>query len=174
MGGGGVARRSCALLPGKMPARREHPGWFPTRAPPQPPPHHPTRCGGGRCRRGRRLRGGPRRMLGQPGRDLREAAPEARWRGGPGARRGMRGMLFHLLSLFRLLACPAGQERAAAAGCPRPAGPGAGPAGCVGSVEDVRASLESGNSSLFSPPSAARTPKVILRPPKQKRRPARH
>lgn len=61
-------------------------------------------------------------------------------------------MLFHLLSLFPLLACSAGQERAAAAGCPWPAGPGAGPAGCVGSVEDFRASLESGNSSLFSPP----------------------
>lgn len=61
-------------------------------------------------------------------------------------------MLFHLLSLFPLLAYSTGQERAAAAGCPWPAGPGAGLAGCVGSVEDFRASLESGNSSLFSPP----------------------
>ena len=62
-------------------------------------------------------------MLRQLGKDLTEATPEARPRGGLGARRGMLMMLFHLLSLFRLLACPAGQERAAAAGCPRPAGP---------------------------------------------------
>lgn len=64
-----------------------------------------------------------------------------------------------------------GCRRMSTAGRP---GPGAGLAGCVGSVEDFRASLESGNSSLFSPPSAARTPKVILRPLKQKHRPARH
>lgn len=94
--------------------------------------------------------------------------------GGLGVRGGMLTLLFHLLSLFRLLAWPAGKEsggrRMPTAGWP---GPGAGPAGCVGSAEDFGAGLESGNSSLFSPPSAARTPKVILRPLKRKRRSAR-
>lgn len=83
-----------------------------------------------------------------------QAAREGPDRSNPG-RLGLRGgmlrVAFHLLSLFHLLVCPAGQEKAAATGCPRPAGPRAGLAGHVGSVEDLRASPESGNASLFSP-----------------------
>lgn len=107
-----------------------------------------------------------------------QAAQEGPERSNPG-RLGLRGgmlmVVFHLLSLFHSLVCPAGQEKAAAAGCPQLASPRAGLVGHVGSVEDLRASPESGNASLFSlPSSAARTLKVILRPLKQKRRLARH
>lgn len=84
--------------------------------------------------------------------------------------RALLAAVFHLLSLLRLPACPAGQQREAARMPTASPGPGWTCRRCG----DCRGSLESGNSSLFSPPSAARTPLIILRPLKQKHQPARH